>query len=78
MIMSRSKRKTPVVPMTSHKSDKPYKKAEHQRERAQIKVKLRTTEDDAVLPSPKEFGGLGRSLKEDKLYVGNLRSVTKR
>jgi hypothetical protein len=78
MIMSRSKRKTPIVAMTSHESDKPFKKAEHQRERAQVKVKLRTTEDDTALSSPKAFGGPGKSLKDGKQYVGHMRPETKR
>jgi hypothetical protein len=76
--MSRSKRKTPIVGMTSHESDKPFKKAEHQRERAQAKVKLRTTTDDTALSSRKAFGDPGKSQKDGKQYVGKARAMNER
>ena len=76
--MSRSKRKTPIVAMTSHESDKPFKKAEHQRERAQAKVTLRTTVDDTALSSHKAFKDPGKSLKDGKQYVGKVRPMNER
>jgi hypothetical protein len=78
MIMSRSKRKNPIVAFTSHESDKPYRKAEHKRERAQVRLILRATADDTALPSPKVFGDPVKGLKDGKLYVGHFRTETKR
>ncbi len=76
--MSRSKRRSLIIAMTLHESDKPFKKAEHRRERAQAKVKLRITTDDSALSSRKAFGDPGMSPKDGKQYVGKVRQMNKR
>lgn len=43
--MSRSRRHTPIMPLTTAKSDKPYKVAEHRKERRRNRVAFQTTLD---------------------------------
>lgn len=68
--MSRSKRKTPIRGVTTAPSDKPFKLAEHRRERTQVKARLRTLADDTALPSPKLYGEPWDGLKDGKMYLG--------
>lgn len=51
--MSRSRKKTPIVGITTAPSDKPYKVAEHRRERRSAKVSI----GSGLEPEhPKAFG----------------------
>lgn len=63
--MSRSRKKNPVHPHTTAKTDKPFKTIEHKRERAAVRVALAA--DDAT-PHPKEFGDPWRSQKDGKRF----------
>jgi hypothetical protein len=51
--MTRSFRRVPIVAVTSAVTDKPFKAAEHRRERRAVKVSLKTA---APLPDPRTFG----------------------
>lgn len=64
--MSRSRRKTPIIPHTLAESDKPFKQQEHQRERSAVRDALRT--DQEVLPHPKQFGDEWSAPKDGKQY----------
>lgn len=67
--MSRSKRKTPIVGVTTMPSDKPFKKQEHQRERSAVKAKLKHTVDGDSLPPSKAFGDPWKGEKDGKQYL---------
>jgi len=61
--MSRSRRHTPIIGMTTAKTDKPFKAAEHRRERRSVRVAI--THDDEV-PGAKQFGNPAASEKDGK------------
>jgi hypothetical protein len=61
--MSRSRRKTPIMGITTAESDKSFKVAEHRRERRAINAALGKTED---LPHTKLFGDPWESSKDGK------------
>lgn len=63
--MTNSYRKTPIIGMTTATSDKRFKKAEHSRERASVKIALRQAKD---APDPKLFGNPWASEKDGKQY----------
>lgn len=66
--MSRSRKQTPIVAITTASSDKPYKVAEHRRERRSVKVSL----DSGLEPEhPKAFGNPWRGEKDGKAYLDN-------
>lgn len=44
--MTRSRKKRPITGTTTARSDKPFKVAEHRRERHHVRQRLRATEDD--------------------------------
>ena len=54
--MSRSRRHSPASGLTIARSDKPFKVAEHGRERRTVRQLLRATREDDALPSPRRFG----------------------
>jgi len=64
--MSRSRRKTPIVGITTAESDKPFKVREHRRERRAVNIALRVGEEP---PSPEEFGDPWKSEKDGKQFV---------
>lgn len=64
--MSRSRRKTPIVGMTTAESDKPFKIAEHRRERRSVRAAVRQLED---APDPKEFGNPWHGEKDGKQWL---------
>jgi len=66
--MTRSRKKTPVVAVTSAASDKRFKVIEHQRERAAVRHAL---EKGAEPPCPKAYGNPWKAPKDGKLYVGD-------
>ncbi|MBU3032394.1 hypothetical protein [Paracoccus marinaquae] len=66
--MSRSRKRTPVVGITTAPSDKPYKVAEHRRERRSAKVSIG---NGAEPEHPKAFGDPWRGEKDGKAYLDN-------
>jgi hypothetical protein len=63
--MSRSRKRTPIIPITLAESDKPFKQAEHQRERAAVRAAIGAGED---VPSPRSFGDPAKGPKDGKQY----------
>lgn len=63
--MSGSRRKVPICGMTTAPSDKPFKQAEHRRERAAVKIAVR---QDREPPAPKAFGNPACGDKDGKQY----------
>lgn len=72
--MSRSRKKTPFVGMTTAESDKPFKVREHRRERSAVRDALATGGD---LPHPKAFGNPRSSEKDGKQYWSDPRALRK-
>lgn len=72
--MSRSRKKIPIVGMTTAETDKPFKEREHRRERRRVRVSLRS--GDAI-PHPKQFGNPWASEKDGKQYWNNPRALRK-
>jgi hypothetical protein len=72
--VSRSRRKTPIVGMTTIESDKWFKAKEHRRERAAIRAAMA---NDDELPDPKEFGNPWASGKDGKQYWPDPRAYRK-
>ncbi len=66
--MSNSYRKTPIVGMTTAQSDKRFKVAEHQRERAAVKVALGKGGEP---PAARAFGDPCGGEKDGKQYLGS-------
>ena len=58
----------PITGMTTAPSDKPFKKAEHSRERTAVRIAL---EQGDELPSPRAFGDPASSEKDGKQYLPN-------
>jgi hypothetical protein len=73
--MARSRRKTPILPMTGGETDKPFKRAEHQRERSTVRARLRAGADDTSLPSPKTYGDPCKGDKDGKTFLGRCQSI---
>ena len=64
--MSRSRRKTPIAGITTTESDKPFKQAEHRRERRAVKARL----DAAEEPLPAQtYGNPWRGEKDGKVWL---------
>jgi hypothetical protein len=73
--MTKSRKRTPIVGVTTAASDKRFKKAEHSRERAAVRVALAQGED---APSPRAFGDPWFGEKDGKQYVpGSARVLRK-
>ena len=68
--MSRSRRKTPVIGMTTAPSDKPFKVDEHRAERDAVRVTIKHSldSDDRALHS-KVYGDPWKSPKDGKQMV---------
>ena len=64
--MGQSIRKTPIFGHTTAESDKPYKVAEHRRERRAVRAAFNAGADD--LPDPRAFGNPYKSEKDGKGY----------
>ncbi|MDW3223416.1 MAG: hypothetical protein R8G34_11105 [Paracoccaceae bacterium] len=64
--MSRSRRKTPIIGITTAQSDKRFKKAEHKRARRKLKA-ADLTEDTP--PDPKAFGNPWASDNDGKQRI---------
>ena len=63
--MARSRRRTPVIGITTAESDKLYKRQEHRRERRAVAQALSTGDDP---PGPKTFGDPWNSDKDGKQW----------
>lgn len=63
--MTRSRKKIPIVGMTTAESDKPYKERENRRQRRVVKVAIRVGDDP---PPEKKFADPWRSEKDGKQY----------
>lgn len=72
--MSRSRKKIPIVGITTAESDKPFKVREHRRERAAVRDALATGGD---VPHPKAFGNPWSSEKDGKRYWDDPRAFRK-
>jgi hypothetical protein len=66
--VSRSRRRTPISPNTLAETDKPYKAAEHRRERAAVRTAL-ANEDET--PDPRAFGDPRGADKDGKHWFGD-------
>jgi hypothetical protein len=64
--MSRSFRKTPILPVTSAASDKPFKEQEHRRERRAVKIVLETRGE---VPHRRTYGDPWRGDKDGKRFL---------
>jgi len=64
--MSKSRKKVPIIGMTTAASDKRFKKLEHSRERSTVKVALSEGRDP---PSPRLFGDPASGEKDGKQYA---------
>jgi hypothetical protein len=73
--MSRSRRRTPITGITCAKTDKPFKKAEHQRERTAVRHALASGSDD--LPDPKKFGNPWAAPKDGKYWSADPKVLRK-
>jgi len=63
--MSRSRRKTPIVPVTVAESDKAFKAREHRRERRAVATALANGDEP---PAPKAFGDPWKGEKDGKVW----------
>lgn len=67
--MSRSRRKSPIVGITTADSDRPFKRAEHRRERTAVRMRLTDDADHATLPHAKRYGDPWRGEKDGKHWL---------
>lgn len=67
--MTRSRRKTPVIGITTAVSDKPYKVDEHRRERSAVRQHLKSTQDDVGIKHGKAYGNPWSSCKDGKQWL---------
>ena len=63
--MGKSRKKNSIGSVTTAKSEKAFKKAEHSRERSAVRNALR---NDMDLPSEREFGDPAAGPKDGKLF----------
>lgn len=76
--MSRSHRKTPIIPITAAESDKPFKVDEHRRERRTLRAILTKTHDgDDRRLNANVFGDPSRGNKDGKQYYPGAKSLRK-
>lgn len=64
--MSRSRRKTPIVGMTTSRSNKSYRVNEHRAERRKARVAVQVGDEP---PHPKEYGDEWNSPRDGKQTV---------
>jgi len=64
--MTRSRRKTPIVGITTAEGDKSFKVREHRRERRAVNVALRSGQEP---PAPEQFGDPWHGEKDGKHFV---------
>jgi hypothetical protein len=63
--MSRSRWRTKIFGITSTRSEKQYKAAQHRSERRAVRIALRQRRK---LPQPKEFGNPWNGPRDGKMY----------
>lgn len=68
--MSRSRRRTPRVGITTARSEKQDKLKAHRRERRGVKVALSKGAEDHELPHRREVGDPWKMAKDGKAYLG--------
>ena len=73
--MNRSRKKTPIVAITTADSDKRFKAAEHRRERAVVRTEMAVGGD---IPSRKAFGDPWAGDKDGKHYLGRAASAVRK
>ena len=64
IIMSRSRRKTPIIAMSCRETEKQFKKQEH----GKFRAKVRSVDLEA---DPREFGNPWAGPKDGKQYIAN-------
>jgi hypothetical protein len=64
--MARSRRKTPIVGITTADTDKPFKRAEHRRERRAAKAAIKASDEP---PAAKAFGNPWAAKKDGKQWL---------
>ncbi|WP_374292888.1 hypothetical protein [Paenirhodobacter enshiensis] len=64
--MSRSQKKTPIAAITAAASDKPFKVAEHRRERRAVKAGIANGQEPE---HPKAYGNPWHGDKDGKAYM---------
>jgi len=69
--MSRSRKKTPITGITIAESDKPFKEAEHRRERRVVRTAIKVGEP---IPDQREFGNPWASEKDGKQWLSDRNS----
>lgn len=67
--MSRSLSKTPIAGNSKAESDKPFKVAEHQRERRHVRQRLQATADETDPRLHRDFGNPALAPKDGKQYL---------
>lgn len=76
--MSRSRRRTPIVGMTTATSEKKFKQAEHQRERTQVRQTLHTFADDSAIQDGKAYGDPWKGDKDGRQYLRDVKKIAGR
>lgn len=69
--MSRSRKKSPVTPVTSAESEKSDKQAAHRRERHKVRTKLAVDPEPEILPHTREVSDPWAFAKDGKVYRGS-------
>jgi len=70
--MSRSYKKTKIFSYCKSETQKRFKVSEHQAERSNVRIKLKTCKDyDNLVFSPKEYGNEWASPRDGKHYWEN-------
>ncbi len=65
--MSRSRRKTPIFGHTTARSDKPFKRDEHRRERRKVRSLLKDGKEE--MPHRRKYGDEWNSPKDGKAWL---------
>ena len=68
--MARSRKKTPKAGITSARSEKKEKSANHRRERRRIREVIAAQTDPEILPHSKELSNPWSMAKDGKVFLG--------
>jgi hypothetical protein len=68
--VARSRKKTPIAPITSAESEKADKLAAHRRERRKIRQRMMVDADADALPHTREVSNPWTYAKDGKVYRG--------
>lgn len=69
-VMTHSRKKTPVVGVTSAESEKTDKLLAHRRERRKVREVLHVESEPEVLPHTRELSDPWAMAKDGKIYIG--------